>query len=193
MEILKRSALFAVICLSISSTARGDVTYTYTGNLYTSIQDSAPPVGIYTTLMSVQGSFTVASALAPNLVDFNFIPNSWLVSDGRNSFDETNGFYTPNTLFKISTDASGNISGWYLNLETDDNVFIRRLHSAFNTGMTGVEEDYGWISIPPAQVDIGSNSGSHGSWSAVPEPTSPFLLAGIASSAFLKLRRRRTP
>lgn len=187
----KRLGLFLVplFCLFATAITWADVTYTYYGNTYNTIVDDDPPTGSYSTFMSVQGSFTISTALSPNLTDFNLIPNSWLLSDGRNFFNEFTPNYTLNTVFAVSTDAFGDISGWYLNLETDDGTTLRRIHSAFNTGFSALEEDYGYIEVS-GQWDQGIISGRHGSWNAVPEPSSAALLAGVAVSLLAGTRRR---
>jgi hypothetical protein len=65
--------------------------------------------------MSVTGSFTTAAPLAPNLVNQLFTPAAYSFSDGLTAFSNLYPGST-NNFFRISTDASGLIYGWTIDL-----------------------------------------------------------------------------
>jgi hypothetical protein len=82
----------------------GTITYNYTGN------DFTYAVAPYTTGDSIAGSFTIASPLAPDLVNQPITPSSYSFSDGLLSYTSTGSYLA----FDISTAASGTITGWLI-------------------------------------------------------------------------------
>ena len=101
------------------SAAMAATTYFYTGNDYTLIIDNTPPAGTtYTTSMSVTGSFTVASALAPNmaLTDISSDVISYSFNDGVNTLTESNSSLVG--ALNVATDAGGDIIEWQITTET---------------------------------------------------------------------------
>jgi hypothetical protein len=98
---------FLLFFAAITSSAKADVIYTYTGNDFNSFSGS-PPLNSSDFISS---SFTFASALPDNLNDVEN-PGSllnWSMSDQVDTLSDTGG----NTLLIfVSTNASGTITGW---------------------------------------------------------------------------------
>ena len=79
------------------------VTYTYTGNNYTSA------VNPYSTSMAITGSFTFASPLAPNTVFIGTdLPSTWSISDGVETITNSTG----TLAFDAITNSVGGITAW---------------------------------------------------------------------------------
>jgi hypothetical protein len=101
---------------SLVGFANAQVTYTSTVGNYTSVTDFASCPGgetctNYTTAMRQSGSFTVATALAPNLKPGNIMASvtSYSFSDGINTYSSAN----PSDrlyLFNVATDGAGSIT-----------------------------------------------------------------------------------
>lgn len=126
---------FAACILALPMMA-SSVTYTYTGNDFQSA--SAP----YTTSDFVSGYFTLPTALGDNLTDDSITPASYSFSDGVQTISSSSP--PTDVTFDVSTDASGNINGWFINLE-----FL----SPFDEIST---------QTTPNQEDFGINSGGEG-------------------------------
>jgi len=170
-----------ILFCGLQSAARADITYTYTGNDFTTA------TGAYTTSDFVSGYFTLASALGDNLVLASETPATYSFSDGV----QTISSLSPPTdvTFEISTDASGNIDAWFINLENP---------SPLNQISTQTS---------PNQEDLGSSGGSEGfnlfgtvsesqwvesgaSTSPVPEPNMSWLLFGVLTGGWAMMRPR---
>jgi hypothetical protein len=107
----------AVLALCLSAIACA-TTYTYTGSNYNFV---SPP---YTTSMSITGSITTASPLPANMPISDIGPNgtnlvtAWSFNDGINTYTKANSVPLPQGgTFRIGTDASGNISSFYIQIE----------------------------------------------------------------------------
>jgi hypothetical protein len=111
MKTAKYVLVFAIGLLALLSPSAvlADSTYTYTGNAFNSFAYlSCPPY------CALTGSMTLATPLAPDLSSGVIVPTSWSFSPGGGIvFDNTNSVGTP---FVISTDASGAIIGWYMDV-----------------------------------------------------------------------------
>jgi hypothetical protein len=96
----------------VASPAFTATTYTYSGAPnYSIFTNFTPPCTIasctnYTTAMTLSGSFTTATALAPNLVNQDIAAQitTYSFSDGINTYEPTNGRIIE---FHVYTDASG--------------------------------------------------------------------------------------
>ena len=109
--------LLASLILAMAASCVNAATYVYTGNAYTNLIDytapcSAGPCANYSTSMRVTGSIRTALPLAPNLVnqDITALIASYTFSDGVNTIASSAAnarIYYP---FKVSTDASGQIT-----------------------------------------------------------------------------------
>ena len=119
--------LVALFFVLMTSQASAVVSYTYTGNFFTTIDDSSPPVGTYDNSMRISGIFDLANPLAANtsaditadVLDFSFF-------DGRNTLTKSDlAILGPDDtafqFFFIQTDASGQIEQWnvVLNLQRE--------------------------------------------------------------------------
>src|SRR5216684_868292 len=103
-------AMVGIFSLVAAPTAKASVTYTYTGNSFTSINGS---IGV-TLSDHISITFSVATALAPNLscadVERNGVGQllSFSITDAVHSFG-----LGPNTqVFCISTSSTGQITQW---------------------------------------------------------------------------------
>jgi hypothetical protein len=159
------------------------VTYTYTGNDF---QTATSP---YTTSDFVSGFFTLASALGDNLVDDSVTPASYSFSDGVQTI--TSASPPTDVTFEVSTDASGNISGWFINLESPSPFF------QISTETTPNQEDFGVSS-----GGEGLNFFAEGTWvmtgggtSPVPEPGNVAVIGlGLVGIGWVrrKVQQRRS-
>jgi len=102
----------AILALSTSISARADVIYHYTGQNFTSAS------GGFTTDDSLNGQFSLSSALASNLNEADLTPISLSFSAGPATINDSNlGF----NIFVVSTDATGAITAWLIAVQNDAN------------------------------------------------------------------------
>jgi hypothetical protein len=98
-----------LLILCAAAFAKADTTYSYVGNPFTEyVSESC------TAPCSLTGSFEVASPLAANLVLAKVTPVTYFYTDGTRPISPANdgGF----AFFNISTDATGMIDGWDIEL-----------------------------------------------------------------------------
>lgn len=170
-----------ILFCGLQSAARADTTYTYTGlNFQTA-------TGPYTLSDFVSGFFTLASPLGDNLVLADETPGAYSFSDGVQTFSSLSP--PTDVTFKISTDASGNIDGWFINLENPSGF------NQISTETSPNQEDFGATS-----AGEGLNFFDEGTWQAsssgpspTPEPrTVSWLLLGLLTSGgWIKTRLSR--
>jgi hypothetical protein len=129
--------------VTVAPSAAAPVTYQYTGNNYDTVS------GVYTTAMSVFGSFTVGAPLAPSMgftsitadiLAFNFF-------DGLHTITEAT---TTSFGINISTDGLGNIDTWRVDLQK------------FNRDNPSLMFNIGIVTASGSEGDLG-NIGSTGS------------------------------
>ena len=127
MQKLKLSALvmlFGIAALGLTpAPAKAVVSYSYTGNPYDSIMDSAStfPAGSYDTTMSIMGIFTVVDpllSLPPGTIfapatNIGALVLSFSFFDGRHTYDEGNSTFAS---LVMSTDPSGAPLTWNFNI-----------------------------------------------------------------------------
>lgn len=175
-------AICAAFALSTASPAANAVTYSYTGNLFTSV--SAP----YTTSDSVTGSITLDTPLAANLTSFTTVlPTSFSFTAAGETISNT----TPGSgsQFFFKTDAAGNITFW------GATVFVGSV-SQFSISTINAPTTYGvFDSIQHGGgTEQGLVSKSPGTWSvaaSVPEPQACALLfAGVIFVGAATARRK---
>jgi len=171
----------AVACALVfgAPTARANVIYEYTGKLFDTFVGANNP---YTTSDYVHGTFTVANALAPNLVQADL--SGQILSFVFNDFADNHAPITsvfPGRFYltpMISTDAAGDISFWRLGVSDG---LLTHFISSFS--VNGLSADFNLdLGLVNAQNDAAAwNLGTPGTWSsssasAVPEPSGLALL-----------------
>jgi len=184
----------AVACALVfgAPTARANVIYEYTGQLFNTFVGASNP---YTASDSVHGTFTVASALAPNLVEadlsgqiLSFVFNDFADNHAPITSVFPGGFYLTPT---ISTDAAGDITFWRLGFSDG---LLTHFISSFS--INGLSADIN-LDVGSANAHHGGtawNLGTPGTWSssasAVPEPSGLVLLCTGIVVVGASLRRR---
>jgi len=191
------AAALSLMALVAPKSARSDSTYTYTGPQFTIFVGSAS----CGTVCSIDGSFTLSAPLAPGtttletaatLKSFDF----FISTAGTPAVTNTNGAVIfPAGSFSLTTDASGQITDWLIELfrpATGDILF------------TCVEPTQHDCAATTNKIDVFNNVNiteeaivrdSMGSWSVattqIPEPSPALLLAtGLLALAYAKRHKR---
>ena len=201
--------LFATLVPSLTTSARAQVTYTYTGTPFTYLWNIGTGPGV----TNISGYFEVASALAPNET-FLLTPSAFLnysFTDGRYTVNLAN-YAISNSLgygavgysyptFAVSTGASGQLTSWDLNILSSSayintsNVVPSSLWSSDPVYATLWDEGdpLDVVVANPSQAYNAYNNNSAGSWSVsgIPEPSTYAALFGLAALGFAACRRRQ--
>jgi hypothetical protein len=138
-KVLFGAFLYLFFAIGFASPAQADSTYTYTGNPYTVCNGNYSPCSNY----EVTGSFTVSTPLGADLNNQAITPTSFSFTDGSLTLTQSN---TTSSYFDMSTDGSGNISGWSLGAVLN-NIFYYgyevgsndSIYTSFN-GTTGEDD-----------------------------------------------------
>jgi hypothetical protein len=179
----------ALLTLGVAQSARADTMYTYTGQAFSYRGGPGTQVTGSFTVSSPLGSSTTQTltpaSLGGTITSYDFTDGSTVwdlgnyvgVSGGLNPFD--------NSQFSITTDASGKITSWFLNIYSP--VGLITTCNTCNSG--GAYDDTSVF----YNYD-GYNFNSPGTWSdppaAMPEPTSGLLLTtGLLGLGIMVLRR----
>ncbi len=192
----------ALLFVGLSSASAASITYTYTGNDFTSRGAYDPYTGTYpdlpssVTLTHISLQMTFAGTSLSEFANLNgapmlAAPSSFLMSDG----------YSPNTITELGaalflgiqlwTDSNGEIYQWYIQLlhisdpwfygfdpwvtSNDPSDPNHGVGDLAQTLMPGFDP----VNYPAGLLVSGSNIGNPGVWSGpvVPEPSSVLLLA----------------
>jgi hypothetical protein len=169
-----------------ASQARAGVIMTYTGNPFTNVG------GVYNTSDRITGTVDLAAPLGANLSTANVNPVSFSFNDGvKTETDQNVNSYQ----FLFSTDAGGNLTGWYIVV---DNAIGPGSPVIQVANDLGIVVDEGYYALIGPSVDYGTNQWSPGTWAirntggGVPEPASWALMIAGFGALGAALRRRRT-
>ena len=164
--------------LGLASSMRADVTtYTYSGADFTFVS------GPYTTSDHLTGSFTAAT-LGNNL---SYAPLDVYSYDFTDGVRTLTGSYL--IVGNVSTDATGAIVEWYLNLGVLGSECITQ--GGYLPGNVAVDQ----CEIDSGYSGLGEVLHSNGSWTMVTSPTpepSAFALLATGSLGLMALARRRS-
>lgn len=180
-------SLGLAIALAAASNVSAAAIYSYAGNNFDTFVESPFPPGAYDNTMSVTGSFTLGSFLAPNLSNQDITASvlSFSFNDGRQTFTEASGLGV--IAFVVSTSGSGDLTEWFIDLGTSSGQ-PRNTISTVNRGV--VVRDRGEQIFTLLARDTGQVSGSPGVWTVVPEPGTAILL-GLGLVVLGSVRRAR--
>jgi len=185
---VKRYVFLGVVALACTP-ALCTVTYTYTGNPFTSWGGAyaCPPV------CDVDGSFTVAQPLAPNLPELTvFMPISMTLTSGGVTLTLGVNCCVPvETALQVSTDAFGNIVYFSFVMYGDPNT--ARILAQYVTDTGGTFDDIRYLDSNGIRMPIaGINYDDPGTWSvtSIPEPSSLLLLGTGLIGAVGVIRRK---
>ena len=167
---------FLAAALVLLASGAQATTYTYTGVNFDAA--SSP----YTTAMSVSGSITLASPLAPNLVGADLLASleSWSFSNGVQTYSSAAPPLFQQVL--VSTDANGAIADWSVgfNISGSQEAVIScgslgpapALGTCLTSGSFLPGYDFGGAGFG----GVSASAPIPGSWALVPEPSTALLL-----------------
>jgi hypothetical protein len=207
-----RAAALLIFASCSMTSAQAAVTYTYTGNPFATVVTNGPtsPPQLYTTTDFVSGSFVLPSPLATNLTDSFVSPTSFQFSDGVQTISDSNINPAFQSEFEFSTDASGKIVAWTVNLgSVTSSIFAQILTSTSlfpgpppSAPLDSGEQILCGPNSTPFSCVLGGDpfyqiegfvNGSPGTWAvsnSVPEiSTWAMMLLGIAGVGFAAHRR----
>src|SRR5690348_1126663 len=169
--------------LLAASSASANVILTYIGQDFTIVH------GSYTTSDHLTGTIDLTSPLGDNLNFAAVTPTSFSFSDGQQTLTQADTFTTE--TFQFSTDSSGIITGWLVDLEVGPNHGI--LTAGFDSALTFPTVDAGLLNSDNG----GGNLGHPGCWegqtcvaTTVPEPLT-FSLFGAGLMGAIVMRRKK--
>jgi len=205
--------LGALLAIGLAHSAKAGTIYTYQGNPFT--------IGVGT----ITGSLTLSNPLPDNynsLTPIDVTPLSYSFTDGSGTITQANAVggsyllvggvgYPGQTLpysggvFEVySTDASGNITGWNIDLLTGKGTAFQAIGTATNSpyccpvGGSQDASNYEALVAPftLAYTDVNFNTNSPGSWisasNTIPEPSTLLLVGtGLLGLGRKVLRRKR--
>jgi hypothetical protein len=195
----------AVLLIAAIAPVRAAVVYNYSGNNYTTIVDDPTLLGAYSTNERVTGSFTLANPLAANLNLALFTAPSFIdasFSDGRSTLN-----LGQLQLFRISTDAAGNITAWSISFNSGSAIVLAGQQQEFiqtaNFGSTVIDDALVRqctitalsclaSSTSPPLLDLAQVTEDPGEWSVTPLPAAlPLFASGLGALGLLGWRRKR--
>ncbi len=169
------------LALIPAESANAAVTYTYVGPNFNVLVPDASVSTHFTTSDHITGTVTFSAPLAANLPLTSEIANltDFTFSAGPETLTKATANFL--TTFEISTDASGNITGWLINIGKGG------YGSLFLEGGDGTPRDQAVLS-PTERGQI--NGQGTFTQAAVPEPASWALMIGGLGLTGAALRRR---
>jgi PEP-CTERM motif len=171
------AALVVSLALLTSPAAHANVVLTYTGNDFTSF---TPP---YTSTDKVTASITLANPLGDNFPLARVTAIMFSISDGVQTITNTNPAAIPE--FEFSTDATGDIDNWFVQV-----ALLPLIIETSNLSLGTSRDQTSNI------VVFADNFGDPGTWTStvVPEPSTwVMLLLGFAGLGFMGYRRALQP
>jgi hypothetical protein len=192
----------ALLFLAIGApNAHADSTYTYAGQPYSTTSPNFCN-GTYLpvcTSIGVSGTITLANPLGDNLVNAPVTPLMFSFTGGTNAFDLTQASSLAIESFEFSTDASGNITEWALNLATLGSNCSQPfnfvcLGTFSNVNGAGDFSAYDFNHGTPSEVFGAGTNSVAGSWTVVPTPepsTFSLMLTGLWSLVLTLVLRKR--
>ena len=195
------ASIFCMLAGGAAQSSWANVTYSYSGNDFTQIEnDYALPVpGTYTTAMNVSGWFEVAGPLAANTSHLLVTPLSYSFTDDRSTYTNLDSVLSSADSFEVSTNATGNIVSWFIGVQAfgTGNLWTTNDNSRQCGPSAPCVFDYGavepnWYNST-TQRDSAIVWNNPGSWtSTVPEPESyAMLLAGLSLLGIVARRRKQ--
>jgi PEP-CTERM motif len=183
------AALISVVSVLSPITAKSDVVYSYTGNDYNTVV--AP---YFSTSEMITGTVTLASALTNSLAYPTVeTPVAFTFSDGAGHTitNTTPGFIN---TFKFGTDASGQITSWYIDILRAGDF---QIHTD-QTGAAGNQEEVSEI-VPGVGLAYATAQPNQNGWarvdtvSGVPEPSTwAMMILGFVGIGAMTYRRRKS-
>jgi hypothetical protein len=189
----------AIVCAAalsgvVAASARADTIYTYTGNDFNFIQNDPLSSFPFSTSDFVSGTVDLANRIGDNGgVGLSNNGGVGLSDDNLISFSFSNGVQSFNypgppsfqflQISNISTDSTGVITSWYIDL----NVLLFDYLITANSGT--ITEDSGGTSRSG-----GSNQGMPGTWTVTTTPLPaalPLFSGGLAALGLFGWRRKR--
>ena len=158
-------------------------TYTYAGPHYTTFN------GPYTRFEGISGSITLASSLGANTPFAGVTPTAFSFFDGVQTFTDANSFVRK--LFSFSTDATGAIALWNVQLNTTSFFFgiTTQNHPQFGFGDIANFSGPGGDFFTSTTLTTGVWTSPAGA-AAAPEPSSLFLSFSALSAVVFAARKR---
>ena len=193
--------------LTAAPQANGDETYTYVGTKLTHFDNSTSDpdyssCAAYSPNCKITGSFTVSAPIAPDQNAITITPTSFSFTDGPETWSSTDPNTATSTFTQITTDSSGNIIGYVLELW--DILPSTQISANLNYNSPGdpfASPEYTQIGPNPQipSVDYSDAASSvNGTWTAspplspTPEPSSVILwMTGILALGILNKRQRK--
>ena len=178
---MKLAAVFSagIFLLGIAVTVQAATTYQYTGSGYTSITNTEPPAGLYTTGMNLSGNFTVLAPL--NMAtdgDISGSVTAYSFNDGRFTLTNSNSGILD---FIVTVDVTGNIMSWDILVDDILGATIDEIVSSLGTVSIG---DSAFVGVCPEAICDRSSpftkfdtavAFESGTWSVVPTPAAVWL------------------
>jgi hypothetical protein len=185
LKILSALIFIGLLIAPAAQAQSGSATYSYSGPPFTSFYgtDSCPLI------CGVTGSFTMAQPLAPNLAFGPVTPESFSFTDGSNVITNLN-YGQGNSIISVSTDASGNILYWQIELTESNPPDIVTEHYLYTSPYFGTELITADESIQDYYSDEAFEESGPGTWtttlanhSFLIESTNTEPSAGVATSS----------